>query len=260
MGNGLQIYNDSSTLQIDGTYQNLHLVKTVKYSTGVLTDIIPGVIPRNTWRFDKQPRKFSVSKAEMPIPIIAMDILNEVSSSLGGIVSNGDNWDIYLLSGKRDVSGSWPPPDPDDMNIYFFSVQVSPITTGVGLEVYNENGDIVFSSQNKPLVIKGKLAIPPDDPNKEALWEGDLTNRAILFQGVNAEWIFDMDVDEWYSDTFYGYQGNKIFNTEYYTSTDPNNHLQPALYAWFDHFSTNTRDHYAITAPLPLVIDTSMYK
>ncbi|MGQ0516292.1 hypothetical protein ACT453_35450, partial [Bacillus sp. D-CC] len=38
---------------------------------------------------------------------------------------------------------------------------------------------------------------------------------------------------------------------------EPQSNDQPALYAWFDHFEVNTHSWYQLTAPYPLLIDTT---
>ncbi|MDR8378934.1 hypothetical protein R7J16_19565, partial [Acinetobacter baumannii] len=60
-----------------------------------------------------------------------------------------------------------------------------------------------------------------------------------------------------YVSTFYGYQDNKIYQIGRNTS-DPNGHMMPELYAWFDHFEVNTHSWYQLTAPYPLLIDTTI--
>ncbi|EOW4570545.1 hypothetical protein ACOXDI_003315, partial [Acinetobacter baumannii] len=233
-------------------YSNLHLHSVLDIKSGVLIDSLPGFNPR--WRFDGKMRKLSVPKADLPLPVIALEVINDCSCAFGGIQSNGDNWDIVVYYGKRVTGGVWTIEEPPAAKVYIFSTRVQPLSSGVGLEIYREDGTVAFSSQAKPLTIVTSLQ---EISGVDYLYSGNIANKALLFQGMDVIWSFSMDVDEFYVSTFYGYQDNKIYQIGRNTS-DPNGHMMPELYAWFDHFEVNTHSWYQLTAPYPLLIDTTI--
>lgn len=254
MAVGLQVVNDRNTIQIDSNYSNLqlHTVKDIK--SGTLVDTLPNFNPR--WRFGGKMRKLSVPKADLPLPVIALEVLDDYSCSFAGIHPNGDYWDIIVFYGKRVTGSVWVIEEPSAANVYIFSTKGQPRSSGLGLEIYKEDGTVAFSSQDKPLAVVTSLQ---EVSGVDYLYSGSTANKALLFQGMDVIWNFSTDVDEFYVSTFYSYQNNKIYQVGRNTS-DPDGHNMPELYAWFDHFEVNTHSWYKITAPYPLLIDTTNLK
>ena len=116
---GMTVYNGNNKIQIDGTYKNLYLSRKISLSgAGTTTGTFSG---------------------------------GEVIAAVGGTGSQTiDAYCVNTPTGwtctvKTFTSG---------MCVYVFSTVVSKSTHGVGLQVFNGSGDIVYDSNNKhPLVV-----------------------------------------------------------------------------------------------------------
>lgn len=120
MGAGLTVYNNDNKLQIDGAFRNLQLSRKIALSG---TGITSGTFQNG-----------------------------EVLAAVGGTTSQ--NIDAYCVNTptgwtcdvKTFTSG---------MCVYVFSMNTSPSQHGVGLEVYDKDGNCVFNSNDKHPIVVG---------------------------------------------------------------------------------------------------------
>ena len=134
---GLTVYNNDNKIQIDGAYKNLNLSKKIAITqvgdmSGTFED-------------------------------------GEILAAVGGTTSqNIDAYCVNTTTGWRCTVKSYTA----GMYVYVFTTKVTASTHGAGLQVFDDQGVIVFDSNTKhPLVIgfgNGEIA-PPSRASKPAL-------------------------------------------------------------------------------------------
>lgn len=143
----LEVYNDNNKLLIDGTYQNLQLLRKVQCSSANAYAMGYG----GTFCYGHK------------IPLGANELLFAYSYSGSGSCSFYQETDRdFPDNDQTTYSIVFVPPDQkamlDSLQCYVFGIPSS-ATTGatLGLEVFGESGALVFSSANKYLnVIAGE--------------------------------------------------------------------------------------------------------
>ena len=137
MAAGLTVYNDNNKIQIDGAYKNLYL-----------------------------SRKLSLSQAGTTSGSFAD---GEVLACVGGTTSQTINAIcINSPTGWTCVVKSFT----SGMCVYVFGTKVTENAHGIGLQVFDENGNVVFDSNNKhPIVMAfgNKDATPAYSATKPAI-------------------------------------------------------------------------------------------
>ena len=120
MAAGITIYNDNNILQIDGNFKNLHLSRKIAITkTG----------------------SFSGSFAD-----------GEVLAAVGGTTSQTINaYCINRPGGWTCVVNGYT----SGMAVYVFTTKPTQSVSGVGLQVFDENGNIVYDSNDKHPLVKG---------------------------------------------------------------------------------------------------------
>lgn len=120
MAAGLTVYNNDNILQIDGSFKNLHLSRKIAISgtgdtSGTFAD-------------------------------------GEVLAAVGGTTSQTIN--AYCINRP----GGWTckvNSFTSGMAVYVFTTKPTQSTTGVGLQVFDESGNIVYDSNDKHPLVKG---------------------------------------------------------------------------------------------------------
>ncbi len=120
MAAGLTIYNDNNILQIDGSFKNLHLSRKIAISgTG----------------------SFSGTFAD-----------GELLAAVGGTTSQTINaYCINKPGGFTCVVNSYT----SGMAVYVFTTKPTQSSSGVGLQVFDENENIIYDSNDKHPIVKG---------------------------------------------------------------------------------------------------------
>lgn len=126
MGVGLEIRNDAYALQLDGETPLLGLA-----AHGITTNTI-------------------VSVGGLTAPIMALagtawiaDVTNTGSTYTWSIASNGDPFEYFVFDDSAGI----------------------PSANGFGMEVFDDNGRLIYSSSVKPMQIIGRVQLPANDFN-----------------------------------------------------------------------------------------------
>ena len=145
---GLTIYNDNNKIQIDGNYKNLYLSRKIAITK---TGVISG--------------EFSAG---------------ECLAAVGG--TTAQTIDAYCVNTPTGYNCTVNKVT-SGMSIYIFSTTVQQSTHGVGLQVFNDNGAIVYDSNNKhPLVLGfGQQEANPTRAKKPAVAVAD--DIKIIYHG-----------------------------------------------------------------------------
>lgn len=146
---GLTIYNDNNKIQIDGNYKNLYLSRKIAITK---TGVISG--------------EFSTG---------------ECLAAVGG--TTAQTIDAYCVNTPTGYNCTVNKVT-SGMSIYIFSTTVQQSTHGVGLQVFNDNGAIVYDSNNKhPLVMSfGQQEADPPRATKPAVAVAD--DIKIMYTGT----------------------------------------------------------------------------
>jgi hypothetical protein len=122
---GLQVINDNGIVQIDELYRNLVFIQKWTFSTGG-----DHTFTTSAGRF--APTLVFYSNSVPTIPTAGILLLQSTK--------NGDGSYTYRVNGIGEV--------------YLFDVPPPPAAHGFGLQVFNAQGNIVFDSSTKPMVVR----------------------------------------------------------------------------------------------------------
>lgn len=222
MPSGFQSITDSGIVQIDETYRNLHLVASASGYIGT-----PGI--------DQFHNRFAACSQ---FAIAAWNFYG----GTGGMVfvgSNAGSRSTAVLAeyGSTNVLAQW----------YIFDFIAPKTLSNVGMEVFNENGEMVFSSTDYPMRIIDRFEktgfIGGSVPADETIYTNN-TGRQIAFLPYRSNYYYDYDsIDLEVNDFFLRVEGNRLIANSMYSLQE-----FPSISA---HFRT------PIAAFMALVVDVT---
>jgi hypothetical protein len=126
---GLQVYGSHGVLQIDENYKNLVVVASGSKVTG-------------DWTFAGGSYYVQITVTNFVTPLIAFKSDEDVGLGYSSI--SGSNWTFTFLTNN-----------PAAMSYWVFDQSPSASPGNVGLEVYNNSGERVYHSEQKPMRVAG---------------------------------------------------------------------------------------------------------
>lgn len=268
---GLRIRNQNNILQIDGNYSNMYLYAKVLYSSGTTVNNVPNnpITSAGTQNL----KKFTVPKSAFAGGVnVAVSLHNGYCTCFGGIFSNGNNYDIYVYICTYLNSSGTGNAQPSNATLYIFGTfpknRIS--SDNYGLIVRNSANEVVFDSNFKLLKIHDNLSSLIGAGGQRYYYDGNLTNKALLFQGTEA--TLDLgyvqyqegdysEIDDAYQvKGYYVFQNNKILSSLAGDAIDNQNYAMDYLQSrrtYGGGGSPPNGKSYYINAPLPLLIDTT---
>lgn len=143
---GLQVISDSNTLQIDENYSNLRVVHQ-----GTLN-----VIVRNTVLNDPNPGASLTVIGDFPMLFFGANT-SDTAFMVASRTRSGNRWTFTVYAASQTLT------DGSVASVPYYIFDSMPVTSPgtFGLQVYNDNGTLVFDSSNKYLRISGVFQPTP---------------------------------------------------------------------------------------------------
>lgn len=189
MQDGLEVINDDAILQISGSYRN-YVLESKFSMTGVLVDAFP---------------KYGYYY-EFDVPSGSMVACQPIEGTPVALFTTTVNGPTTRYSFATPVASGSP-----QCTFYVFSLLNSPPSVTSGLEVYDENGRLCFSSSNNYMTPAGTWSgkdynldiyaagYPPYYNEKILTRDKPRANNAIVFGGPSGSWGWSsFKLDEWY--------------------------------------------------------------
>ena len=129
---GLQVFNDSGIVQIDGTYSNLQLTAKGTASTS-MQNLSYFTQANGTFRYNTPYTTVSFTGNTPVFAVSGDSTVSVVSTSVSGSV-----WTVGIITPNGPASFEW----------YVFD-EASSSGGNYGLQVFNDSGVLVFDSSNK---------------------------------------------------------------------------------------------------------------
>lgn len=135
MAEGLEIFNEGNYYQVTSSSINLQLLKKAKIFTATIPD-------------GKGYAQYTGYRTTHPIIVVEPVQTTSTANIIGAPF-------LVTTSGEvaQQVHGTG--------NIYEYGIQNTPKSSGLGLEVYREDGSVAFSSSEDTLKIIDSIALPP---------------------------------------------------------------------------------------------------
>lgn len=190
MGAGLTVYNNDNKIQIDGMFKNLQLSRKILLSgtgdtSGTFAD-------------------------------------GEVLAAVGGTTSQSiDAYCSNTTTGWKCTVKTFT----SGMAVYVFTTKATASTHGVGLEVYNEDGVIVYNSNEKHPVVMGF-------GNNDSTAAGTATKPAIAVCQHRRTLYNRQELSKWYTSAYETKYINHPAEYGYITKTGERYVYHDAVYEW----------------------------
>lgn len=133
---GIQVFNDSGIVQIDGTYSNLQLI--AKGTTTTTMQLLQYNTQPNGTYYYTTPVAFVSFVANSPVFAVG----GPVAASVISTSVSGSTWTVGVVTPAGTASFDW----------YVFD-QAATVGSNVGFQVFNDSGVLVFDAQAKYLKV-----------------------------------------------------------------------------------------------------------
>lgn len=130
---GFQVINDFGSYQIDDYYQNLFLDKKVRINKTSLKKYPQG----NFYYYD-------LSFVSDTPPVVAVGVYDGVSTACYGLKQSKNQYTAKIIASSNN----------QDVDVYVFNTLNGSSST-YGLQVFDENGKLIFDALKKPLRLVG---------------------------------------------------------------------------------------------------------
>lgn len=137
---GLQVFNDSGIIQIDGTYSNLQLVARGSATTSMQT-LAYNTQPNGTFQYDTPYVQINFTGTTPVFAVSGGSTVCVISTAV-----SGNSWTIGIVTPNGPTSFEW-----------FVFDKATPSGTNVGLQVFNESGQLVFDAGQKYIRVLGSV-------------------------------------------------------------------------------------------------------